>query len=1396
MKIKALLSGLLLSVFTTIHSFAQINVNALTVTNVLCNGASTGQVTTTPPTGGTPPYSFQWNTTPIQNTQNAIGVPAGTYTVMVIDAAGDTAFSQTIVTQPNAILITTNIQVNVFCNGGNNGAASVNVSGGVGPYSYNWTPGNPSGDGTPSVTGLTPGNWTCIVSDANGCSSTKLFVITQPPALVVSTVSQIDVLCNGGNTGAATVSVSGGTPAYTYNWSPGDPPGDGTPSATGLTAGAWTCQVIDANGCISSQSFTINEPDALIVNTTSQINVNCFGGNDGAAGVIAFGGTGALSYDWQPGNPIGDGTPTASGLTAGTWTCVVSDANGCTASQSFNILEPPDLIISPVSQVNISCFGGNDGSATVSVAGGVPQYSYNWSPGNPTGDGTPSVSGLTAGTWTCSVVDANNCIETYTFTITEPPVLSASILNQTNASCFGNFDGAITISVTGGNPTYNYDWEPGNPPGDGTPSIVTLAAGTYTCTVTDANGCSTTISATITQPSEIITSIVSQTNITCFGGNDGAATITASGGTGSLSYDWTPDAPVGDLTASASGLTAGTWFCVVTDATGCTTIQDVNITEPDELIANVDNQSSLTCFGSNDGNASVLVTGGTPGYTYDWSPGNPIGDGTPSINSLTPNTYSCLVTDANGCTATQTFVIAEPTVLVVTPVSQVNVACFGDSTGTATVDASGGWQNYTYDWQPGSPAGEGTPTASGLLAGNYTVVVTDLYGCTASASFVITESNEIIVNPINQVNNICFAGNIGEASVNASGGVGTLSYNWEPGNPTGDGTPAVTGLTSGSWSCIVTDANGCTVEEVFTITEPNEIVISTTVQDNVSCNGADDGSVTISVTGGTGAYTYIWTPGNPTGNGTPTISQLAPGTYYCEVTDINGCSGMDTIVITEPNVLTVSVASLTNVSCNSLSDGEITLSVTGGTPDYSFNWSPGNPTGDGTETITNLNADTWNCIVTDLNNCSDTIDVVVTEPAVLNVDSLTQTNILCNGANTGSATVIVTGGIAPYNYSWLPINDSTATATNLTAGNWECTVTDSNGCSASYLFNITEPTPIDITVTSQTNLICNGGNDGNIAVDISGGIAPYIIDWSPGSPTGDGTDSISNLTAGLYTCLVTDTNSCVDSINVTISEPINPPTITISGNTILCPNEGTTLTASGLDFYLWNTGDTTATINISPGQTGNYSVTGFSFSGCSGTDSITVVNFIDIFGPTDAVDDTATTELPNSVAINLAANDSGLNTITILNGPTNGTFVQSGDTIIYTPVGEFIGQDIIQYVSCNTLCASYCDTATVIINITLNEVIIPELVTANGDGFNDKWVIKALVKYPQNKVFISNRWGDIVFQAEPYNNDWDGQSNSGTIIAGNILPDGTYFYHLQLEPNGEIFKGFIELIKK
>ena len=627
--------------------------STLTSMNALCNGSSDGSATVSS-VGGTAPYSYLWDDG--QTTAMAGSLSAGSYTVTVTDANGCTETQSATVTEPTA-LTSTLTSMNALCNGSSDGSATVSSVGGTAPYSYLWD----DGQTTAMAGSLSAGSYTVTVTDANGCTETQSATVTEPTALT-STLTSMNALCNGSSDGSATVSSVGGTAPYSYLWDDGQT----TAMAGSLSAGSYTVTVTDANGCTETQSATVTEPTAL-TSTLTSMNALCNGSSDGSATVSSVGGTAPYSYLWDDGQT----TAMAGSLSAGSYTVTVTDANGCTETQSATVTEPTALT-STLTSMNALCNGSSDGSATVSSVGGTAPYSYLWDDGQT----TAMAGSLSAGSYTVTVTDANGCTETQSATVTEPTALT-STLTSMNALCNGSSDGSATVSSVGGTAPYSYLWDDGQT----TAMAGSLSAGSYTVTVTDANGCTETQSATVTEPTAL-TSTLTSMNALCNGSSDGSATVSSVGGTAPYSYLWDD----GQTTAMAGSLSAGSYTVTVTDANGCTETQSATVTEPTALTSTLTSMNAL-CNGSSDGSATVSSVGGTAPYSYLWDDGQT----TAMAGSLSAGSYTVTVTDANGCTETQSATVTEPTALIVSA-GLDDTICAGDF---VTLNGTGAG---TYAW--------------------------------------------------------------------------------------------------------------------------------------------------------------------------------------------------------------------------------------------------------------------------------------------------------------------------------------------------------------------------------------------------------------------------------------------------------------------------------------------------------------------------------------------------------------------------------------------------------------------------------------------------------------------------------------------------------------------------
>ncbi|WP_343632064.1 T9SS type A sorting domain-containing protein [Fluviicola sp.] len=1066
------------------------------VTNVACFGGNTGAINLTP-TGGVGPYTFNWASGP--TTEDRTNLTAGTYSVTITDANGCTGTVNATLTQPSAIVSGTTVVTNVACFGGNTGAINLTPTGGVGPYTFNWA----SGPTTEDRTNLTAGTYSVTITDANGCTGTVNATVTQPATAVSGTTVVTNIACFGGNTGAINLTPTGGVGPYTFNWGGGVTSED----RTNLTAGTYSVTITDANGCTGTVSPTVTQPAAAVSGTTVVTNVACFGGNTGAINLTPTGGVGPYTFNWGGGITSEDRT----NLTAGTYSVTITDANGCTGTVSPTVTQPAAAVSGTTVVTNVACFGGNTGAINLTPTGGVGPYTFNWVGGVTSEDRT----NLTAGSYSVTITDANGCTGTISpITLTQPAAAVSGTTVVTNVACFGNNTGAINLTPTGGVGPYTFNWVGGVTTEDRT----SLTAGSYSVTITDANGCTGTVSPiVVTQPASAVSGTTVVTNIACFGNNTGSINLTPTGGVAPYTFNWG-----GGITSEdRTNLTAGTYSVTITDANGCTGTVSPTVTQPASALSGTTVVTNIACFGGNTGAINLTPTGGTGPYTFNWGGGVTSEDRT----GLTAGSYSVTITDANGCTATINATLTQPAAVVSGTTVVTNVSCFGGNTGAINLTPTGGVGPYTFNWVGGAT----TEDRVLLVAGSYSVTITDANGCTGTVNATITQPTALVASAAAQTNITCNSGMNGSATVLASGGNPGYTYSW---SPSGGTAATASGLTAGTYTVTVTDANGCTTSQSFTITEPAAISFTAAAQTNVACFGGSTGALVVNpATGGTGAFTYDWNPGTPTGDGTTSITGLAAGSYSVTATDANGCSATISFVITQPPVLAITGASQTEVSCNGGSNGTATVTVTGGQPGYTYSWSPSGGTA---ATATGLQAGSYTATVTDANGCTAIQTFVLNEPTAIDLSVSSQSDVICNGGATGSASVTPSGGTGSYTYSWSPSGGTAATATGLEAGTYTVTVTDDNNCQDTKTFTITEPA---VVTSSFSHDACNSYTWGTQTHTSSG---VYTQTFT----TVNGCDSIVTLTLSIVSEI---TNTVTESSCISYTWAQNGMTYTASG---------------------------------------------------------------------------------------------------------------------------------------------------------------------------------------------------------------------------------------------------------
>ncbi|HIA06183.1 MAG TPA: PKD domain-containing protein [Flavobacteriales bacterium] len=1115
--------------------------------------------------------------------------------------------------------------------------------------------------------------------------------------------------------------------------------------------------------CISPDSVCCSNPCNLTI-STAPTNVMCNGSCDGWALATPSNGNPPFTYLWDS-NAANQATAAATGLCAGSYDVTVTDVNGCVATVSVNITEPGALGVT-TSFIAVSCNGASDGTATATPNGGASPYQYLWS----NGQQTSTATGLVAGSYTVTVTDNNACTSSASVTVTEPAGMGASITNIPE-TC-GASDGSATVSLSGGTGPFTYLWSNGQ---TGSTDTV-LAAGAYTVTVTDAFGCTTSISTVVNGVGGATLSMDS-TTISCNGGTDGTITVTASGGSVPYTYLWN------DLTAQtnsiAIGLGAGSYTVTVTDFSGCISISSVTLTEPTAISLSL-SSTPATC-GFADGTASVTASGGSGSYTYLWSPSG----GTASIAAaLAAGTYVIVVTDSAGCSITDSIVVSNTGGPVSAISNSTDASCFTGNDGSASVTVIGGTSPLTYSW---SPSGGTNTTALALAPGSYTVTVTDAGGCISTSSVIISSPPDILLTLNSSM--ISCAGNAdGSVVVTVSGGTGTYTYLW---SPTGDTGPNSTNLDVGTYSVLVTDANGCSKTDTVIITEPDTIVLNLS-SIPASC-GVSDGSAIVSASGGMGSYTYAWAPSGSTND---TASGIAVGVYTVTVTDGNNCSVIDSVIVNNSGGQTASLLSSTNASCAGDADGTATVTVSGGTTPYTYEWSTA-PT-QSNALATGLSAGSYNCTITDAGACIAIVSVNITEPDSIMV-SITPDTIVCPGEIV-TISASATGGTEPYNYAWDNLGAGSVHTIAITQDTtFTVNVIDANLCSGnSAAISISVGPPLSV-VALGTNIICNTDSTPISATGV-GGFPPYLYTWDQGLGAGQ-SFWVSPLVSTTYT--VTYTDSCGTTATDSVLITVTPDLILNPTSTSICPGQSDTLYATGGANYWWinettlDTFSTDSFIIIDPTNSTNYIIYATDSNGCDNQDTAVVTVNNDLTAAFIADPEIATMSAPIFQFTDLS-----------MGNPVSWYWTfgdsSSADTIQH-PTHTYTDTGVYQVMLTVTDINGCVNTTYFTVSVKeIYMLFAPNTFTPDGDGINDYFLPVGLgIDEASFQMYIYNRWGDMIYKTEGIYGDyettapivgWNGIGNYGERTAQKDV----YIWMIKTEDSDRakhLYVGHVTLLK-
>lgn len=1050
-------------------------------------------------TGGGPvTWNFTW-TSPVSMTNNTVRFYfIGNFTNGNNNDSGDFAIAELAgytFSGPPPVIATMGEVNQVSCFGGNDGSATVEATGGVAPYSYLWS----NSQTTQTAVNLAAGNYTVTVTGSGGSgSSTASVTIIQSPNITVTTGVGGAITCLQPEV-TATATASGGTPPYLFEWSNAET----GPNAAISAPGTYSVVVTDSKGCTKSASVNVTSNINLpIAEAGAGASLSCAQPTVGLSGAGST--TGAnISYQWttSDGNIV-SGANTLSPLVnaAGTYVLTVQNtANGCSATDETQVtsnITPPTVSATggqlTCAQASLQLLGATN----------APQANFLWTGPNGYSSTVQNPTISQPGTYTLRVTNtANSCTATATATVTQnvaPPTVSANVsgtltctttsLNLAGSSTAGVYNwtgpndftsslqnpsvsqpgnyiltsmgsngcsaadtvtvgqniappgatasagGSITcaaasVTLSGASPAVNplFAWTGPNGFTSTQQNPVVQVSGDYILTVTSTqNGCASTASATVgTNTTPPTANAGNSVTLTC-AAPTAQLNGTASSQGASFAYLWST--VNGNLLSGATTLTPvvgapGTYSLLVTNtANGCSAASSVTVAQNPALTATILSATPVSCNGGSNGAASVQASGGNGVYTYVWSTGAT----TASLSGVPAGAYSVVVSEGGGCTSTASVTINQPAALAANAAATAETAA-GANNGTATATPAGGTPPYTYAWSNNAA----TAAISGLSPGNYTVSVSDANACTTVQTVTVNSFNCTLSAGISATPVTCNGAANGTATVSVSGAAQPVAYLWS----TNATTASVDNLAAGNYTVQITDANNCPAQLSVSISEPPALLVNATATGETAA-GAQNGTAVATPTGGVAPYTFAWS----TSETSPSVSGLSPGAYSVVVTDANLCTASQTVIINAFNCSLLADISLSPVSCAGASDGQATLTLTGGQLPFTYTWS----NGDTTATADGLSAGTYTVSVSDANGCLLNSSTTITEPVPLTLSIAGITPVTCAEDQTGAIELAASGGTLPYQTQW----SVGSTGQNLGPGNYSATLTDANGCSA------------------------------------------------------------------------------------------------------------------------------------------------------------------------------------------------------------------------------------------------------------------------------------------------------------------------------------------------------------
>ncbi|MBL7983619.1 MAG: gliding motility-associated C-terminal domain-containing protein, partial [Flavobacteriales bacterium] len=1347
---------------------------------ISCAGAADGSIKLIVE-GGAAPYSVQWSG-PNGFTASGLiisGLGEGSYHATVTDANGCTYTSTVAINAPDPLGFTSALSAyiggtEVSCHDAHDGSIALMVTGGAGNTIFQWSGDQAFTSNSEDVSGLPAGTYTVVVTDLNGCSVTDDFVLNAPQPIQAS-AAITTAACQGASNGAIDLTTTGGTGPYGFFWSGPGAYSSAAEDITDLFAGVHTVTITDVNGCSLESSFDVNQPGLFTISASVGVypggfNTSCALANDGYIDATVSGGTTPYYYFWNGPNGYTSITEDISGLSAGTYALTLTDQNGCSALAQYTIVSATALAASASATVynggvNTTCHEVPDGAIDAVITGGVPPYNTQW-----TGpDGYVSIaedlSALAAGSYHLIVTDAVGCQTSLDIELTAPTALEATATISSygggyGVSCASANDGSIDLTIIGGTAPYNTTWTGPNGFSNGNTDISALTAGSYMASITDANGCTTSISVNLTAPSPIALSLQPSLfsggfNIPCAGSDIGTINASASGGNGTLTFLWTGPNGFSSSLEDIEDLEAGSYTLTTTDENGCTNAATIELIGPAPVavstsLSDAGNGYQVSCL-TNDGTISFTTTGGTQPIQYAWTGPNGFAAQDEDITNLSAGDYFLLVSDANGCVLNDTITLTAPAPLTVDPVVS-DAICHGSTEGSIQMNASGGTMPYTYVWSGPNGFTSTDEDIAGSVAGDYSVTISDAGTCSGTWTASITSTSALLADvyrsQYGSVNIPCAGDSTGVIEVAIAGGVEPVSIQWV--GPSGFTSTEhnISGLIAGEYTFTITDGNNCVLDSTITLVQPALALQASLLADlapngdHIACFGGATGSIAATVIGGTAPYIYDWRGPDSVAFNTADISGLIAGGYELVVTDSNHCAIATSITLTEADStsLTVTIsehAGGANTSCAGVNDGNIAVTISGGSPAFDLTWTgPNGFTANG-DSISMLNAGDYLLTATDMNGCITDSLITIVAPDPLTWDQQISTyaggtNIRCADGADGSIQMTLAGGSGNYDILWTGPGGYSATTTGLdglAAGEYCFQFTDENGCSASDCITLTQPEVLQ--ASAQTTSASCGQSNGNIDGAASGGTAPYSYAWSNGILLED----LTSVGPDTYTLTVTDANGCVASSMVELTgAPALLAAVAISD--VLCHGDQTgsidltPMTGTAPFNFSWTGGAQTEDLDAL--AAGSYQVQMTDAAGCSWSTICTVAE------PTELQADSAVLVHANGFEVSALGASDGSIAVEASGGTAPYAYLWSNGATGSSVEGLGEGEWNVTITDANGC------TRTLSFNLDApNDVELPTGFTPNGDGQNDRFIVRGIENYPENELIVFNRWGNV-----------------------------------------------------